>query len=147
MGVQLLGRFTHADAENAYFAADLAESVAFGDARYNDLRNLLGEYCAANGLAAPDMPDPARFDASAPDSIELSRLGAVVFTSGFRPDYGSWVKIPTFDEMGFPIQTEGASAVAPGLFFVGVHFLRKRKSSTLFGVGEDATVVAAQVAG
>jgi putative flavoprotein involved in K+ transport len=32
--------------------------------------------------------------------------------------------------------------VAPGLFFVGVHFLRKRKSATFYGVGEDAAIVA-----
>jgi hypothetical protein len=28
------------------------------------------------------------------------------------------------------------------LWFVGVHFLRKRKSSLLMGVGEDATMIA-----
>jgi len=33
-----------------------------------------------------------------------------------------------------------------GLFFMGVHFLRKRKSSTLWGAGEDANVVADRVA-
>jgi putative flavoprotein involved in K+ transport len=32
------------------------------------------------------------------------------------------------------------------LFFCGVHFLRKRKSSVLFGVGEDAAIVAQSVA-
>jgi hypothetical protein len=31
------------------------------------------------------------------------------------------------------------------LFFVGVHFLRKRKSSLLIGVGEDAAVVSRHV--
>jgi putative flavoprotein involved in K+ transport len=36
--------------------------------------------------------------------------------------------------------------VVPGLYFCGVHFMRKRKSSLLFGVGEDATVVAGQIA-
>jgi putative flavoprotein involved in K+ transport len=34
----------------------------------------------------------------------------------------------------------------PGLHFVGVHFLRKRKSSLLIGVGEDAAVVAGGIA-
>ena len=37
-------------------------------------------------------------------------------------------------------------AYLPGLFFVGVHFLRKRKSSILYGVGEDAAIVASGVA-
>jgi putative flavoprotein involved in K+ transport len=51
-----------------------------------------------------------------------------------------------FDELGFPLHRDGESTVAPGLYFVGVHFLRKRKSSLLFGVGEDATLVAGQIA-
>ena len=51
-----------------------------------------------------------------------------------------------FDEHGFPIHEEGASTVVPGLYFVGVHFLRKRKSSILYGIGEDATVVAERIA-
>jgi putative flavoprotein involved in K+ transport len=42
-----------------------------------------------------------------------------------------------FDEHGFPIQEDGAITVIPGLYFVGVHFLRKRKSS-LIGVGDNA---------
>jgi putative flavoprotein involved in K+ transport len=48
--------------------------------------------------------------------------------------------------MGFPITNDGASAVVPGFFFYGVHFLRTRGSSLLFGVGEDAAVVAHAVA-
>jgi putative flavoprotein involved in K+ transport len=30
----------------------------------------------------------------------------------------------------------------PGLFFCGVHFLRNRRSSLMWGVGDDAAVVA-----
>jgi putative flavoprotein involved in K+ transport len=44
--------------------------------------------------------------------------------------------------MGFPIQTEGASTVVDGLYFVGVHWMRQRKSALLLGVGEDAAIVA-----
>ena len=51
-----------------------------------------------------------------------------------------------FDDLGFPIQRDGASTVVPGLYFVGTHFLRKRKSSTLFGMGEDAEIVARTIA-
>jgi putative flavoprotein involved in K+ transport len=51
-----------------------------------------------------------------------------------------------FDELGFPIQEDGASSVVRGLHFVGVHFLRKRKSSLLIGVGEDAALVARAIA-
>ena len=51
-----------------------------------------------------------------------------------------------FDELGFPIQEDGASLTVPGLFFCGVHFLRKRKSSLLLGMGEDAAIVAERIA-
>jgi putative flavoprotein involved in K+ transport len=67
-------------------------------------------------------------------------------TSGFRPDYSRWVDLPAFDELGFPITDEGASTIVPGLYFVGVHFMRRRKSSLMFGVGEDAAIVARKVA-
>jgi putative flavoprotein involved in K+ transport len=48
--------------------------------------------------------------------------------------------------MGYPLTEDGASSVVPGLFFCGVHFLRKRKSAVLFGVGEDAAIVAQSIA-
>ena len=54
--------------------------------------------------------------------------------------------LDAFDEIGFPIQENGASKVVAGLYFCGVHFLRKRKSSLLIGVGEDAAIVANQAA-
>jgi hypothetical protein len=44
------------------------------------------------------------------------------------------------------VRRHGASIVVDGLFFVGVHFLRKRKSSLLLGVGGDATIVASRIA-
>jgi hypothetical protein len=65
---------------------------------------------------------------------------------GFRPDYRSWLPWPdAFDTWGFPLTQDGASTVIPGLYFVGVHFLRKRKSSLLIGVGEDAAIVVRQI--
>jgi putative flavoprotein involved in K+ transport len=71
-----------------------------------------------------------------------------VLTSGYRPAYCDWVDLPgAFDQLGFPVQRDGASTVVPGLYFVGTHFLRKRKSSTLFGMAEDARLVAQSIAG
>jgi len=33
----------------------------------------------------------------------------------------------------------------PGLYFCGVHYMRKRKSTLFMGVGEDAAIVAEAV--
>jgi putative flavoprotein involved in K+ transport len=146
-GVNLLGRLSGIENGTARFAPDLAESVAFGDSRYNDLRELIRKYCAGRGVPAPEMPDPAPFNHKPRESLSLGDLGAVIFTSGFRPDYQSWVRFPeAFDELGFPIHEDCASSVVPCLYFAGVHFLRKRKSSLLLGVGEDAALVAQRIA-
>jgi putative flavoprotein involved in K+ transport len=146
IGVALVGHFLGADGDRAHFASDLAASVAFGDARYDDMREKIADVCSTRGIRTPEMPDPPRFDARAPETLDLAGFGAMIFTSGFRPDYASWVHFDAFDEIGFPIHEDGASSVVPGLYFCGVHFLRKRKSALLVGVGEDATLVAGKIA-
>jgi putative flavoprotein involved in K+ transport len=103
---------------------------------------LLREQLPAAGFDVPDLPVPPPFVADAPLEVDLDGFGTVIFTAGFRPDYARWVHVPAFDEWGFPLTVDGASTVVPGLYFVGVHFLRTRKSSLLFGVGEDAGLVA-----
>ena len=93
------------------------------------------------------MPDLEPFDAAAPDSLSIDRLGAVIFACGFRPEYSSWIRVPgAFDAMGFPLEDDGTSVATPGLYLCGVPFMRKRKSSLLIGVGEDAVIVAKAVA-
>jgi len=147
MGVTLLGHFLGADGRQARFATDLADSVAFGDQRNAKVMNGFRKAAARLGLPELDIADPGPIDTETPELLDLSGFGAVVFAGGFRPDYTSWVHCPgAFDALGFPIHRDCASTVVPGLFFVGVHFLRKRKSSLLIGVGEDAAIAARQVA-
>jgi putative flavoprotein involved in K+ transport len=47
----------------------------------------------------------------------------------------------------FPATPAHSSTVVDGLYFVGVPFMRTRKSPLLLGVAEDAAVVAASIAG
>jgi putative flavoprotein involved in K+ transport len=146
-GVQLLGHFIAIADGRAHFARDLAESVAFGDTRYADVCELIRKTCSASSARVPEMPPPPPFKADAAEAIALDDVGTVIFTSGFRPDYASWVKFPqAFDDGGFPIQQDGSSTVVRGLHFMGVHFQRTRKSATLLGVGADATVLAKTIA-
>jgi putative flavoprotein involved in K+ transport len=146
-GVTLVGHFLGADEHGARFAQDLADSVAWGDARHRDLMQLIGKTAQERGLPPVEMPDPTPFDGQAPEVVPLAGFGAVIFAGGFRPGYHSWLPWPAaFDDLGFPIQTDGRSTVVDGLSFVGVPFLRTRKSSLLLGVGEDAAVVARGIA-
>jgi putative flavoprotein involved in K+ transport len=145
MGVELLGRYVGTEDSRIQFADDLAASVDFGDARLADLMKFVEAYCGTSGITPPtlEMPPPLRISTRTELDIAKEGIGSVIWTSGYRPDYG-WVKFPVFDEMGFPVQTDGATKV-PGLYFMGVHWMRKGKSSILYGVGEDAEIVARQI--
>ena len=145
-GVTLTGRLVGTEDGDLVFAGDLADSVAFGDARYADICKVIREHCARVGLDAPELPEPPPFDASAPERLPLAGFRAIIHTSGFRPDYAAWMHVDAFDDLGFPLHVNGASSTVPGLYFCGVHFLRKRKSSLLMGVGEDAALVADAIA-
>ena len=148
MGVTLLGHFLGADGHRARFAPDLGETVAWADQRNGMLMDKIRKLADERGIGPLEIPGPQPLDAESPEEVDLSGFGAVVFTSGFRPDYESWVGCPgAFDEFGFPVHEDCASTVAAGLYFVGVHYLRKRKSSLLIGVGEDAAIVARKIAG
>ena len=148
MGVTLLGHFLGADGPDALFAPDLQATIAWGDERHTKIVGDFRDHAAAAGVPWEDLDPPEPVDADPIERLPLSELGAVVFTTGFRPDYESWVDFPeAFDDQGFPLHRDGASTAVPGLYFVGVHFLRKRKSALLIGVGEDAALVAGQIAG
>jgi len=141
LGVTLAGRLDRVDGHTAYLADDLAASVAFGDARYDDIRRLLLDTFGQEAA----LPEPEPFVASPPESVDLDDFGAVLFTAGYRPDYTAWVDFPVFDDLGFPVTADDLTTAVPGLYFCGVHFLRKRKSSLLFGVGEDAEIVVSSI--
>src|SRR5438309_1264758 len=105
----------------------------------------LAEELQEAGRPVPDFdwPEPLRLANRTELDLDRSGITSVVWTSGYRPDYG-WVHVPVFDDMGFPVQADGATSV-PGLYFCGVHWMRKHKSPILYGVGEDAEVVAQHI--
>ena len=140
-GVTLLGRFLGVEAHHASFAPDLSDSIAFGDQALRQFGNFVRQLAERQAMPAVDFPEPSKWDVSSPSTLDLHGFGAVVNTSGYRPDY-RWMDLPeVLDPIGFPIQDADGNGPLPGLHFVGVHFLRKRQSSLLPGVGEDAAVV------
>jgi putative flavoprotein involved in K+ transport len=146
-GVTLVGHFLGATNDQASFAEDLGESLAWGDERHGQFMDAIRRTAAELGRPHPEVPDPEPFDPASPGRVPLDGFGAVIFAGGFRPSYQSWLPWRhAFDDLGFPIQREGASTVVDGLYFVGVHWLRRRKSALLNGVGEDATIVARAIA-
>ena len=72
------------------------------------------------------------------------RPAAIIWATGFRPDYG-WIDLPVLDDNGRPVHRRGVTDV-PGLYFLGLPWLYRRGSALLGGVGDDASFVADRVA-
>jgi putative flavoprotein involved in K+ transport len=144
LGVELVGRYVGADAGTIHFSADLSDIIDAGDAMSAYFKTWVDALCEKRGLASDwVIPPPMRIEARTELDITRDGISTVIWTSGYRPAYG-WVHFPVFDDMGFPIQVDGRSSV-PGLYFMGVHFQRKAQSAVLYGVGEDAELVAADI--
>jgi putative flavoprotein involved in K+ transport len=147
LGVRLVGHLVDIDGHTARFLPDLPEVIAAGDAGFGFVRDTIVAGCRDRGVPAPEIPEPGPLDTSAPTELDLRGFGAVVVATGFRSRYTEWVDVPGLvDEQGFPVHADGESVVARDLHFVGVHFLRRRRSSLLFGVGDDATATATRIA-
>lgn len=144
LGVRLVGRYLGASEGKVYVDPDLDAIVLAADGLAAVFKKWVDALCAKRGLPIPwEIPPPLHVDS--PPEIDLAGEGinTVIWTTGYRPDY-SWVHAPVFDDMGFPMQTDGHTPV-PGLYFMGVHFQRKQQSAVLYGVGEDAEIVAEHI--
>ena len=63
----------------------------------------------------------------------------MVWETGFRPDYG-WLDAPVIDAKS-QLYREGGVVDSPGLYALGLPVLRRRKSSFIFGIEDDAREV------
>jgi putative flavoprotein involved in K+ transport len=139
-GAVVVGRLEGVRDGAAHFAPGIEETLAAGDQFAYSVIARIDEYVATHGLDA-DEPEP-RDSLPSPiaDVTHLDLRGAgittILWASGYRPDY-SWIELEVADQFGWPVQERGASA-HPGLYFVGVNWLHKRKSALFGGVGEDA---------
>jgi putative flavoprotein involved in K+ transport len=148
-GVTLVGRVESIFGTKAVIRADLNERLAEGDAFEARLKERIDEYVRANALDLPEEPsDEATFPPAGEVSeldLEAEGVATILWANGFRPDYG-WIHAGEFDEYGWPVQRRGVGS-RPGLYFVGLHWLHKRKSALLLGVGEDAEHVVSTIVG
>jgi putative flavoprotein involved in K+ transport len=69
----------------------------------------------------------------------------VIWCTGFHAGF-SWIDLDIFDDEGLPRHHAGIVPEAPGLYFVGLHFLYSLSSEMIHGVGRDAARVASRIA-
>ena len=73
-------------------------------------------------------------------------LRSVIWATGYEPDH-SWVRLPVFDRKGRLRHDGGVVTEAPGLYRIGLNFLRRRKSSFIHGIEDDARELTDHLAG
>ncbi|MEP6493233.1 MAG: FAD-dependent oxidoreductase [bacterium] len=66
----------------------------------------------------------------------------VIWCTGYRAAFTSWIDLAAFGAEGEPIHDRGVVPGEPGLYFVGLHFLYAFSSVMIHGVGRDAEYVA-----
>jgi putative flavoprotein involved in K+ transport len=151
LGVKLVGRLAGLRDGKAQFSGSLRNVCELADLKLNRLLNRIDEWAAANvmdgGVAPPHRPAPTRVEASPLLELGLGRAGirTIVWATGFRSDY-SWLDVPVLDRKGNIRHDGGVVTDAPGLYVLGLHFLRRRKSSLIDGVGDDARDLSAHLA-
>jgi putative flavoprotein involved in K+ transport len=151
-GVTLLGHLQGYENGTLRIADDLQERLDRWDESRTLLTGMIEAHIQQAGLDVP--PDSAQDDAASRTwrrrspllELDLTARGitTVLWATGFSHDF-RWLEMPVLDECGDPVQRRGVTAL-PGLYFLGLRRMHTVKSSFLFGVGEDATYLAEQIA-
>ncbi|HMG31534.1 MAG TPA: NAD(P)-binding domain-containing protein [Jiangellaceae bacterium] len=149
-GVVPTGRLIAAEGGSVYFDDDLPTRLAEADENVRRLRAAVDGYVEKYDIDAraeqvtPPAPPPWAHEA--PRTLDLGRAGVTtaIWATGHSRDY-SWIHAPVFDAEGEPVQRRGVTA-APGLYFLGLRWLHRRKSNFIDGVGDDAVHIAEVIA-
>ena len=152
-GVRLVGRLVgFADGGRAQFSGSLRNKCRLADLKLGRLLGTIDEWIAEHGLQGEVEPSerfaPTRVEESPPLVLDLAREGirTVIWATGYEPDH-SWLHVPVFDHRGRLRHDGGVVSGAPGLYRIGLNFLRRRKSSFIHGSDDDARDLVDHLAG
>jgi putative flavoprotein involved in K+ transport len=142
IGVTLVGRMAGIANGKAQFAGSLRNMCALSDLKMGRLLETIDAWAHAAGVDAsvepPHRLPPTQVEDSPPLGLDLATgdITTIIWATGYRPDY-TWLHVPVLDRKGM-IRHDGGIVDHPGLYVMGLHFMRRRKSSLIDGAGDDA---------
>ena len=145
MGVELVGRFAAVRDGSALFSGGLRNVFALADLKMERLLDRFDEWARTGGqeheVGALERFEPTAVPTSARLKLDLGRgeIRAIVWATGFRPDYG-WLDVPVVDAKG-QLCHDGGVVDSPGLYVLGLPVLRRRRSTFICGIEDDAREV------
>jgi putative flavoprotein involved in K+ transport len=147
--VKLIGRWAAIGNGKALFSGSLKNQCALSDLKMGRLLDAIDLWARENGHREGEPPErlpPTRVEDSPPLSLDLGdgSIRTIIWATGYRPDY-SWLKLPVLDRKGH-IRHDGGVVDSPGLYLMGMQFLRRRKSALIDGAGDDARDLSAHLA-
>jgi putative flavoprotein involved in K+ transport len=151
LGVELVGRLAMVRDGRALFSGGLRNVFALADLKLNRLLDTFDEWALTSGrdaeFGSPERPAPTRAPESARLQLDLrsGEIRAIVWATGFRPDYG-WLDVPVVDAKGH-LRHDGGVLDSPGLYALGLPVLRRRRSTFICGIEDDARAVIDHLAG
>jgi len=149
-GVELVGRWAALRDGRALFSGGLRNVFSLADLKMERLLGTFDEWAKAHGRDAdvepPERFAPTRVPESARLQLDLGRgeIRSIVWATGFRPDY-RWLDVPVVDAKG-QLRHDGGAVDSPGLYALGLPVLRRRKSTFIHGIEDDAREVIAHLA-
>ena len=150
LGVELVGRLSMVRDGRALFSGGLRNLFALADLKMERLLDTFDEWARLTRLddvAGPERFEPTRAPSASRLQLDLrsGEIASIVWATGFHPDY-SWLRVPVVDDKGH-IRHEGGVADSPGMYAIGLPFLRRRKSTFIHGVEDDARELTGHLAG
>jgi putative flavoprotein involved in K+ transport len=142
LGIQIVGRLSAVRDGRALFSGGLRNLFALADLKMERLLDTFDAWAATHprdaDVAPPERFEPTRVPESSPLQLDLrdGRIRSVVWATGYRPDY-SWLGVPVLDEKG-ALRHDGGVVDSPGLYALGLPVLRRRKSTFIHGIEDDA---------
>jgi putative flavoprotein involved in K+ transport len=150
-GVEIVGRVAALRGSELQFSGGLANQCAMADLKMNRMLDSIDGWISESGRTDEFTP-PCRYAPTDPGrevrlSLDLNggSIRTAIWATGYRPDY-SWLDVPVLDRKG-RLQHDGGVVTAPGMYVLGLPFLRRRKSSFIDGAGDDAADLAAHLGG
>jgi putative flavoprotein involved in K+ transport len=144
-GVQLVGRWADLRDGRALFSGALRNMFTLADLKMGRLLDTFDAWARDHGrdveVGTPERLAPTRVPETARLQLDLRNgdIRTVVWATGFRPDYG-WLDVPVLDQKGQLVH-EGGVVGMPGLYALGLPVLRRRKSTFIHGIEDDAREV------
>lgn len=148
-GVTLAGPLATIRDGKALFSGSLGNQCALSDLKLGRLLDTIDQWASENGLdgevGLPHRLEPTKVADAPPLSLDLTNgsIRTIIWATGFRPDY-SWLEVPVLDRKGL-IRHDGGVVPSPGMYLMGMPFLRRRKSALIDGAGEDARDLSAHL--